>query len=479
MATLTEHDRARAAQRYTLKFRNDPDFFVRNILGTHLYPKQVEILEAVRSHRRVAVSGCNSSGKDFCSGRIIPWWIYSWWDTAAVVIIGPSYRQVAEIVWRETRSATQMARCDLGGVVQKSPKWVFDDDRRWVLGFATSDEFNIQGFHNPHLLVILTEAHNIDQTQIEAVKRLNPYRLLLTGNPLASSGEFHAAFHERAHMYHTIEIGAKDTPNLIEGREVIPGLITQEIVDERALEWGKESALYIASVLGKWPENLTDAVVPRAKLLAARERTIAFPEDEHGEEIRPPKTISCDVARFGDDATVVYERQGPRCRLLMKEWGLTTMETAGKLLAICQDDEEVDTLIVDATGVGGGVVDRLREMDELPGRVNLLDFNGGQSAYRSDRYANLVTEAWMELAKAFTENQIDLVVEDGEDQITAHGALISQLSSRRYTVQSDRRMKLESKEDYKRRNFGSPDEADALAQTELVGALGAVGLRWL
>ena len=69
----------------------------------------------------------------------------------------------------------------------RTARWEFDD-RHYAVGFATDNEYNIQGFHSPNLLVILTEAHNIEQSHIDAVKRLNPARMLLTGNAFASSG---------------------------------------------------------------------------------------------------------------------------------------------------------------------------------------------------------------------------------------------------------------------------------------------------
>jgi hypothetical protein len=67
---------------------------------------------------------------------------------------------------------------------------------------------------------------------------------------------------------------------------------------------------------------------------------------------------------------------------------------------------------------------------------------------------NAVTEAWLELAQAFKDGVID---------IDNNPALIAQLSSRRFLVQGDRRLKLESKDDYKKRTRRSPDDADALA----------------
>jgi len=425
--------------------RTDPAWFWDAVLGcSSVYDKQLEMATAVRDYQRVGVVGCNSSGKDFMAARIMLWWMATRYP-AICVVFGPTHRQVSDIVWKEARSAYLTARAPLGGQMYRTARWELDD-RHYAVGFATDNEYNIQGFHSPNLLVILTEAHNIEQSHIDAVKRLNPARMLLTGNAFASSGEFYDAFHGGSDLYHTIEIAASDTPNIQQGREVIPGMVTADQIEERRKEWGEDSALYIASVLGRFPDNLEDAIVPRSRLMEAVERQLE-PEGE--------ATLACDVARFGADKTVVYRRQGNVCRLVWKSQGRDTQQVAGHLKAMAEDDPEVGQIIVDDTGVGGGVTDRLNEEGVAGGRVRIVPFNGGEKARRSDRYVNAIAEAWLELGQAFRDGTID---------IDDNPAVIAQLSARRYTVQGDRRIKLESKDDFKKRSTGgSPDDADALA----------------
>jgi phage terminase large subunit len=253
--------------------KTDPAYFWESILGCPtVYDKQLEMAEAVRDHGRVAVVGANGTGKDWQSARLMLWWLATRYP-AICVVLGPTHRQVSDILWKEARSAYLSSRIPLGGQMYRTARWEFDD-RHYAVGFATDNEFNIQGFHSPNLLVIITEAHNVEQAHIDAVKRLNPARMLLTGNAFASSGEFYDAFHGGSDLYHCIEIGAGDTPNIQQGREVIPGMVTAEQIEERRLEWGEESALYIASVLGRFPDNLEDAIVPRSLLMEAVERQL-------------------------------------------------------------------------------------------------------------------------------------------------------------------------------------------------------------
>ena len=318
----------------------NPRYFWKWTLGSEtVYDKQIKMVEAVRDHNRVAVVGANGTGKDWQSARIMLWW-QSVHNPAITVVLGPTHRQVSDIIWKEARSAYLSPRMPLGGQMYRTARWEFDD-RHYAVGFSTDNEYNIQGFHSPSLLVIVTEAHNVEQAHIDAVKRLNPAKILLTGNAFASSGEFYDAFHGGSDLYHTIEIAAADTPNIQQGREVIPGMVTAEQVEERRREWGEESALYIASVLGRFPDNLEDAIVPRSLLMEAVERQL----EPEGEAL-----LSCDVARFGADKTVVYRRQGNVCRLAWKSQGRDTQEVAGRLKMMAEDDPEVTEIIVDDTG---------------------------------------------------------------------------------------------------------------------------------
>ena len=125
------------------------------------------------------------------------------------------------------------------------------------------------------------------------------------------------------------------------------------------------------------------------------------------------------------------------------------MSVAEFLESYC-DRERVDTLVVDDSGVGGGVVDRLRQL-RLP-HTRLVPFVGGKKARKPDRFANLITEAWFAMGRRYEEGTLDT----DDDP-----ALIAQVSTRRCRHPRGGAMALESK-DGKR---DSPDEADALAMT--------------
>ena len=87
---------------------SDPAYFVNKIIGEDLYRKQGEILRGIQSNPFVSVVGANGTGKDWTTGRLICWRL-AMQQEAVVVVIGPTYRQVYDIVWKEVRVAYQSA----------------------------------------------------------------------------------------------------------------------------------------------------------------------------------------------------------------------------------------------------------------------------------------------------------------------------------------------------------------------------------
>ena len=415
-----------------------PVEFVQDVLREAPYDKQTAIMRAVARKRRVSVVGCNASGKDWAAARIVLWWLYSH-SPAKAIVTGPTSRQVDVIVWNEIRSAYTGAQDRITGRMFRTSRFEVDD-QTFALGFATNSPYNLQGFHSPNLLAVITEAHAVDKDDIDAIRRLNPSRLLMMGNPLVGAGEFYDSHHIRRELYETVQISAFDTPNVREDRVVIPGMITRQDIADRRAEWGEKSALYVGSVLAEFPDNLDTVVVPLSAATDAAKRNLA-PEG--------PVVLGCDVARYGHDKTVVVRREGPVARIVWRTKGRNTMEIAGFLKAYCHDNP-VDTIVVDDTGIGGGVVDRLKEL--RLGRAHVVPFLAGKRADNADRFVNRAAEVWSQMRERYMDGELDT----DDDP-----ALIAQVSGRKFFYESDGRIRLEGKE----KMHSSPDEADALAMT--------------
>ena len=432
------------------KYKNDPVGFVRDILGAagKPYDKQVEILKALAKHDRVSVAACNSSGKDWAAARAIVWWLHTR-PNAKVVVTGPTLRQVRDILWHELRLAVAAAGDALPGKITEC-KYVIDDNR-FAIAFSSNSHHNIQGFHSPNLLVVVTEAQGVKQAYMEALKRLNPAKVLLIGNPLSHEGELYESHHAKSALYHQITISAFDSPNFRRKRFRIPGLVTPEDVEHHRRDWGDDSPLYIASVLGQFPDALDDSLTTRNHV----DRAIARHEeqaeaDPEGEERRGlPYRMGVDVARFGADESVVCIRRGYRVeRLIPLRRGLDNMQVADEVKAWA-DALEVPAVFVDGTGLGAGVVDRLSQLG-----VPVIGVDVGGKARRPAQFADLRAEIFWEVARLLREDAA---------AIPNDSVLVGQLLALRYDVSSTGRIRLESKSKLRKRGVASPDRADALA----------------
>ena len=409
----------------------------------------------------------HNSGKDYTTGRIVLDWLNRY-SPSKVVVVGPSDRQVKAVVFQETRSAFYSTLYPLVGSMPPAASYVGIGPQHFAIGLTApqGSPMNLQGFHSPHLLVIITEAHSMQQDHIDTVKRLNPTCIVMTGNPFTSSGEFFDSHHTRRDQWYTINISAFDTPNIVEGRDIIPGLVNWSDIDSHLEDWGEDNPLYKATVLGEFPDDLSLGIVPLNKALSAVNRI-----DPDAHQPGTKAIVAADIGGDSDDSdkTVVYRRDGYKLALLAKLQGKDTQTVAGWLLSYCRDHfnwegrvapryssyppEPFATLVVDANGLGAGVADRVREEEpNLP----LVRFNAGSNAQRPDLYSNRGTETWIRLRSAFQSDSLSIP----NDQ-----ALISQVVGRKFIIMGTGKMALQSKKDYKGKASNSPDEADAAAMT--------------
>ncbi len=161
---------------------------------------------------------------------------------------------------------------------------------------------------------------------------------------------------------------------------------------------------------------------------------------------RPKQVFGVDVARFGDDRTVVYYLEGTDIKDEMIFGQVDTMYTAGKI-HIWAQEKNPDLIAVDVVGLGAGVADRLREMGN-----KVLEVNSAEKAENSEKYYNQRAEMWWETGRKFAEKEIQLTWQDPE--------LMRELGSVSYLIRSGKFL-MEAKEDVKKRLGKSPDKADA------------------
>lgn len=172
-------------------------------------------------------------------------------------------------------------------------------------------------------------------------------------------------------------------------------------------------------------------------------------------EAHGPKKLGVDPARFGDDRTSICFRQGRKVHWIRSYSKKSTMEVAG-LVKKAIDEVDADQTAIDVGGLGAGVYDRLLELVEDQKRNQVVSVNSGESPIDAKKYFNKRAEMWGEI-KEWLENAPCSIPDSDEMQ--------ADLTQIRYAYDSNNALKMEKKEDMKKRGFRSPDNADALGLT--------------
>ena len=246
-----------------------PYYFARRVLGVRPWHKQHEILDALLTHQRIAVKSGNGLGKGFTAAIALLWFIHTH-QPAIALSTAPTFRQVRHILWRQIHNLHRRNPQTLGGQLHDT-RWELAPDR-YALGLSADTADQFQGFHSPHILLIVDEAEGVAEPiyeAIEAIMTTAHAQLLLIGNPTTAAGTFRRAFHQEQQIYKTITMSALDSPNLIAGQTRIPGLATQQWVQQRQQLWGHDNPLYQARVLGQFPTQPHDTLINLTHLEAA------------------------------------------------------------------------------------------------------------------------------------------------------------------------------------------------------------------
>lgn len=431
--------------------RPDPLLWIKKTLGAELWSAQRRIVESVEANRLTAVQSANGCGKSFVAAAIAAWWCAS--DPGAdrfCLLTAPNAALVRTVLWAELRRAYE--RGQLRGELLGS-EWRLDG-RLLALGKKTSDfldegraESGFAGLHRPAgVLVIIDEASGVENWLWNAISGLTTgesCRVLAVGNPLRPDSRF-AQVCQPGSGWNRIKISAFDSPNFTD-EEVSPELsaaLPGEVwVDELRATFGENSPAYHARVLGEFAEAADDGLIESGWVRNAHEFEALPAEDD-------PVTFGVDVARSGSDSTVIVRAQGGLCRIVHEAKGADLMATSGAVARLLEDEPGA-TAVVDEVGVGGGVIDRLKELG-----LNVRGFVAGARARRPERFSNLRAETYWQLREKLREGVLDL--DPGDEDLSA------ELLSVRWSLDSAGRTRIEGKDDARKRGISSPDRADGL-----------------
>lgn len=444
-----------AAREAMRQWKADPvllvsDVFQQNGAPLTLSPRQAEIMRAVRDHARVAVRSGQKVGKSTIA-VLIAFWFALTHERARVVLAAPTDAQVKGVLWKELRRIAGLAKRDIGASVPLDPATgiQFPDGREIVGRTTSTKKENLAGTSTPNLLYIVDEASGVSEEAYEALEGNraggddnNPARMVLLSNPTQNSGTFFDAFHTKASFWEPIHVSSVEAA---EYEPHIPGMATRSYIDERRVEWGEHSPMFAVRILGEFAEEGFNSVVPLVLVSAAQK---AWQHTEAEGEFE----VGVDVARFGDDETVIAARRGSKIFELIPLKGADNPEVAGEVLAAVRDlrahPDEVPKVKVDGDGNGGGVCDLLRRSKE----VELVEIHAAAKA-TAPTYHKLRDQLWFGIANWLREGGV----------LPPDKKLTEELLAPKYSFDANARYVVEGKPDLKPRLGRSPDRADAVA----------------
>lgn len=449
--------------------QEEPILFWDNVLGAEHWSKQEEILNAVFSSQKTTVRSCHGIGKSYSAARIGLTFLHAFKDSI-VVTTAPTFRQVQTILWREWRGACATSKIPLG---VDPLKVVHEISENWyAIGMSANKPDNFQGLHasSGQMLVIVDEADGLDPQILVAIQSLltsSGVHLLMIGNPTRGAGKFYDSHKDVS--FTKLKIDVFMTPNFkynkikdmsdlrafktAEELKALhlpyPQLVTPLWAWDRMHDWGETSPIFQSRVLADFPTEGSDTLIPLHLVEKALEKE--FTDEEW--LVRPRRNVvGIDVARYGEDTTVVTSMDN--MKVIDVDWhnGKDTMKTVGLGIKVFQEsgfDKSMDTFVVDDTGVGGGVTDRLRELG-----YNVIAVNFGSASSEPEAYVNLKAEIFWELRQCFYHQKI---------QVTDCGKMVAQIPMIRFAYNSQAKLEIVSKKQMKKDGHQSPDFVDSLA----------------
>jgi phage terminase large subunit len=327
------------------RFQKYPKFFFKEVLGVECEIYQAEALQMIADCERVAISACHDVGKSWLLARVVLWFV-TCFPYSKVITTAPTFNQVKNILWAEIRSAYSRALFPLGGKMNLT-EWQVTSDGEWfALGFTPRNELSgesgqgksssFQGFHAPHVLLVFDEATGVPKAiwdMAEGILTSGNIKFVAIGNPTSRLAEFYRCFSDPS--WSKLKLSCFNSPNLIENgitdlkslvREidaikemsdadaqarmrsykiVKSYLITLKWVVAMALKWGIDHPLFVSKVLGEFPKDADNALIPLGAVEEARLRIYSPIESDR-------KTMGVDLARQGADSTVLTMLHGKK-----------------------------------------------------------------------------------------------------------------------------------------------------------------------
>jgi hypothetical protein len=384
---------------------------------------------------QLAVASGHGIGKSALVAWIIGWFM-STRDHPQIVVTANTETQLLTKTWRTLARWHKLMRnkewfdwTATKFAYKKSPEDWYAAATPW----SDNNPDAFAGTHDKNVLVIFDEASNISDViweKIDGAMSTKGAMWICFGNPTKNVGRFYQCFHKYKKWWSTRQIDSREAKH------------ADKVWVQRFIEqFGLDADRTRYQILGQFPKTAsrqlisTDAVEKDQK------------HETEGWELLP-KVMGVDIARFGENSSTIAVRQGRKVFDIEVLPKMDLMATAQHVAEAIKRERPLQ-VFVDGSGIGAGVVDRLRQLN-----FSVVDVNGGNQSL-NPRFLNKRAEMWWEM-KEFIEGLCELPKDD---------KLKEELTVVTYDYTDKGRIRLDRKSDIMDDYGFSPDRADALAMT--------------
>jgi hypothetical protein len=449
---------------FRLKYWDNPAGFVLDCFtwpaGAGPSPYQLEFLSSLTTHKRIAAYGPHGLGKS----AMLSW--LTWWFSLTrdgtdwkIPTTASAWRQLEEYLWPEVHKWAGRLRWDvIGRPAVREKRELLDLSLKLDTGHAfavASDKPElIEGAHADHILYIFDEAKVIpDETwdSAEGAFSTGDARAVAVSTPGDAVGRFYEIATKKG-GYADWHVRPVTVDECIDA-----GRISRDWVEARRAQWKDSNPIFINRVLGRFVLSNNEAgIIPAAWVLAAQERW----KQQTAAGLIPPVTgYGVDVARFGDDSSVIAPRHGTYIAELVKFERIDTMRLAAEVAA--RLNKTRGWARIDVVGVGAGVYDRLKGLG-----YNVVAHNGAEGTDEADssgllEFVNMRAWAWWNAREMLSPDSGARVALPPDEE------LLVELTAPAMIQTNTGRVGVELKEKVKSRIGRSPDKADAVVMALL------------
>jgi hypothetical protein len=386
---------------------------------------------------RAGVKSGQGIGKTCMLSWIIHWFM-STHENPQIIVTANTENQLKNVDWRELSKWHQMAFNKQWFEWTATSFYLKESPESWkaiAVPYNESRPEAFQGIHANDVLIIFDEASGVPEIiwdVVEGTMKTGRCIFLAFSNPTQNSGSFREAFGKYCHRWINVTV---------DSREV--SFSNKEEIEQDIADYGEDSDYVRVRVKGEFPRSGSSQFISSHTI----ENCIKYDEQFYRDF---NVVIGVDVARDGDDESVICIRQGRKVHGFLYFRGLHGKELAVEVVKQCTK-WQTKTILVDGIGIGASPIDFLRYFGYQP-----IDVQSGGEAEDKIKYFNKRAEMYGKLQMMMWEN-LDIPEQDSIK-------LKEQLESITYKP-GEMKVKLDRKIDIKAKGFSSPDRADALALT--------------